>query len=117
MFQGQMAVELMRRSALDQRRSSLRVQMAIPAEVICPDPGGQHLTALVRDISFSGAFFYCNLNPQVNSSIAIDFLFPVVERRMKVTCHGTVVRVERSVPGCANGIAMQFQRHQVILVH
>ncbi|HWC20515.1 MAG TPA: PilZ domain-containing protein [Terriglobales bacterium] len=116
MFQGQMAVDIVR-SPLDQRRSSLRIQMAIPAEVICPDRGGRHQTALVRDISFSGAFFYCNLTPQVNSPISIDFHFPVVERRMKVTCHGTVVRVERSAPGSATGIAMQFQRHQVVLIH
>ena len=116
MFQGQMAVNIMR-STLDQRRSSLRIQMAIPAEVICPDPGEQHFTALVRDISFSGAFFYCGLSPQVNSPISIDFLFPLVERRMKVTCHGTVVRVEKSVPGYAAGIAIQFQRHQVVLIH
>jgi hypothetical protein len=116
MLQGQMAVNIMR-STLDQRRSSLRVQMAIPAEVICPDPGGQHHTALVRDISFSGAFFYSNFTPQLNSQITIDFVFPIVERRMKVTCHGAVVRVERSAPGAATGIAMQFQRHQVVLIH
>ena len=116
MLQGQMAEDIMR-STLDQRRSSLRVQMAIPAEVICPDHGGQQHTALVRDISFSGAFFYSNFAPEINSPITIDFVFPIVERRMKVTCYGAVVRVERSAPGSASGIAMQFQRHQVVLIH
>jgi hypothetical protein len=45
------------RSTLDQRRSCMRVRMAVPAEVSCPASDHRPRTAVVRDISTSGAFF------------------------------------------------------------
>jgi PilZ domain len=116
MLQGQMAVDVMR-STFDQRRSSLRVQMAIPAGITCPDKSEPPHTALVRDVSFSGAFVYSDFAPEVASNIVIDFVFPVVERRMRVTCRGVVVRVEKSAKGGATGIAMLFHKHEATVIH
>jgi hypothetical protein len=116
MLQGQMAVDVMR-STFDQRRSSLRVQMAIPAGITCPDKSERQHTALVRDVSFSGAFVYSDFAPEVASNIVIDFVFPVVERRMRVTCRGVVVRVEKSSKGGATGIAMLFHKHEATVIH
>ena len=113
--QQQMALNIVR-STLDQRRSCMRIRLAVPAEVTCPGSYSEQRTALVRDISTSGAFFYSNFTPELDSNITIDFVFPVVERRMKVTCHGVVVRVEPSSTGGATGIAMQFRHHDVAVI-
>jgi hypothetical protein len=99
----------------DQQRSCLRVHLTLPAEVV--DYHGGHHTALVRDISTSGVFLYADFAPRVNSEIAVDFLFPVSENRMKITCAGKVVRVENSSNGGATGIAMQFLHHDVAVIH
>lgn len=103
------------RNGFDQQRSCLRVHLTLPAEVI--DYSGKLHTALVRDISTSGVFLYADFNPQVNSQIAVDFLFPASENRMKITCAGKVVRVEESPAGGATGIAMQFLHHDVAVIH
>ena len=110
--QRQMTLSIMR-STLDQRRSCMRIRLAIPAEVICPDSDPQHHTALVRDISTSGAFFYSNFTPILHTNITMDFVFPVADRVMKVSCSGTVVRVEGAGNGCAVGIAMHFRHYDV----
>lgn len=110
--QRQMTLSIMR-STLDQRRSCMRIRLSIPAEVTCPDSDPQHHTALVRDISTAGAFFYSNFSPKLHSNITMDFVFPVAERLMKVTCSGTVVRVENTADGCAVGIAMHFRHYDV----
>ena len=102
-------------STFDQQRSCLRVHLTIPAEVT--SPGGEHHAALVRDISTTGAFLYTNFSPPVDSEITVDFVFPVVEKRMKITCEGRVVRVENPVPGGAAGVAMHFRHHDVALTH
>lgn len=113
--QAQMAINIAR-STLDQRRSCMRIRMAVPADVTCPSFDTQHHTGLVRDISTSGAFFYSNFAPELTSEITIDLLFPAVERRMKVTCHGVVVRVEPSSTGGATGIAVHFRHHDVTII-
>lgn len=110
----QMAFDI-KRSTFDQRRSCLRVHLTIPAEVVCHS--GDHRTALVRDISTSGAFIYSNFTPELDSEIVVDFVFPVVEKRMRITCDGKVVRVEKSASGGATGIAMQFVHHDVTVIH
>ena len=105
------------RSTLDQRRSCMRIRLAVPAEVTFPGSDPQSHPALVRDISTSGAFFYSKFSPESNSDITIDFLFPIVDRRrVKVTCSGTVVRVEKSGNGGATGIAMSFRHCDVMLI-
>jgi hypothetical protein len=53
----------------------------------------------------------------VDSEITVDFVFPVVERRMKITCDGRVVRVDNSGAGGAIGIAMQFRHHDLSVIH
>lgn len=110
--QRQMTLSIMR-STLDQRRSCMRIRLAIPAEVTCPDSDPQHYTALVRDISTAGAFFYSNFTPTLHANITMDFVFPVADRLMKVSCSGTVVRVESGGDGCAVGIAMHFRHYDV----
>ena len=110
--QRQMALPIMR-STLDQRRSCMRIRLAVPAEVICPELDSQHHTALVRDISTTGAFFYSNFTPGLHSNITMDFMFPVTERLMKISCSGVVVRVENAANGGATGIAMHFQHYDV----
>lgn len=104
------------RSTLDQRRSSMRIRLAVPAEVSCPTYDPQHHRALIRDISTSGAFLYSSFTPEIHSEVTLDFLFPVVERRMRVACSGTIVRVEKSMNGGATGIAIKFQHCDVMVI-
>lgn len=104
------------RSTLDQRRSAMRIRLAAPAEVTCSACDPQPHRALIRDISTSGAFLYSSFTPEMHSEISLDFLFPVVERRMRVTCSGAVVRVEESMNGGATGIAVKFQHCDVMVI-
>ena len=104
------------RSTLDQRRSCMRLRLAVPAEVICPAHDLEHHAALVRDISTSGAFFYSNFTPELNSATTLDFMFPIVERRMKITCSGVIVRVEKPHNGSATGIAVKFHHYDVMVI-
>jgi c-di-GMP-binding flagellar brake protein YcgR len=104
------------RSTLDQRRSCMRIRLAAPAEVTCPVHDPQHHRALIRDISTSGAFLYSNFTPEMNSDVTLDFLFPIVEKRMRIACSGTVVRVEKSMNGGATGIAIKFQHCDMMVI-
>lgn len=110
--QRQVALSIMR-STLDQRRSCTRIRLTVPAEVTCPGYDPQHHTALVRDISTAGAFFFSNFIPDLGSNATLEFVFPVIERLMKVSCSGVIVRVENAANGCAAGIAMQFRHYDI----
>lgn len=113
--QRQIAIAIAR-STLDQRRSCMRIRLAAPAEVTCPGQEPQHHRALIRDISTSGAFLYSNFTPELHAGVTLEFLFPVVEKRMRVACSGTVVRVEKSMNGGATGIAIKFQHCDVMVI-
>src|SRR4029077_8099953 len=93
--QGHLAVDVMR-SGLDRRRSSTRILIAIPAEVVCPEISPRHHAALVRDISLGGAFAYSGFPPALDAEITLHFAVPFAGRRVRVTCHTQVVRVEKS---------------------
>lgn len=114
--QANTAVNIMR-SALDERRSSVRIQIPIPAQVTSAGSESEPHSALVRDISTTGVYIYSNLCPEVRSQIVIDFVLPTAGKRIKVTCHGVVVRVEPSVRGGATGIAMHFHHHDLTVLY
>ena len=113
--QRQIAIAIAR-STLDQRRSSMRIRLAVPAELTCLAHDPQHHRAVIRDISTSGAFLYSNFTPKIHSQITLDFLFPIVEKRMRVACSGTVVRIEESTNGGATGIAIKFHNCDVMVI-
>src|SRR5436853_7684914 len=95
--QRHLAVDMMR-SGLDRRRSSMRILIAIPAEVVCPEISPRHHAALVRDISLSGAFLYSGFTPVLNADITVDFAGPFAGERVRVTCQSQFVRMEMSLP-------------------
>jgi hypothetical protein len=114
--QSHLAVDMMR-SGLDRRRSSMRVLIAIPAEVVCPEISPRHNPALVRDISLTGAFLYSSFTPVLNSEITVHFAIPFAGRSVRVACHCHVVRVEKSAQGGATGFALKFRNHDVTVIH
>ena len=114
--QRHLAVEMMR-SGLDRRRSSMRILIAIPAEVVCPVISARPHAALVRDISLTGAFLYSSFIPMLNDEITVHFAVPFAGRSVRVTCHTQVVRVEKSPHGGATGFAVKFRNHDVSVIH
>ncbi|HJW99548.1 MAG TPA: PilZ domain-containing protein [Terriglobales bacterium] len=110
------AIDMMR-NGFDRRRSSMRVHMAIPAEVFIPEISTERHTALVRDVSLSGAFLYSSFTPKVGDPITVHFALPFLGRSVRVTCHCVVVRVEQSRHGGATGFATQFRHHDVSVIH
>jgi len=114
--QRHLAVDMMR-SGLDRRRSSMRILIAIPAEVACPEISPRHHAGLVRDISLGGAFLYSSFTPQLSAEITVHFAVPFAGRSVRVTCHCLVVRVEKSPPGGATGFAVKFRNHDVSIIH
>ena len=114
--QANVAVDIMR-STLDQRRASVRIHIPIPAQVICPGSEAKPHSALVRDISTTGVYFYTDLTPELKCQMVMDFVFPTAGKRIKVTCRGTVVRVEPSARGGATGVAMEFKHHDLTVLY
>lgn len=114
--QAQLAVDVMR-GTLDQRRSSVRIHVPLPAEIVCPGSNDQRHPGLVRDISATGAYFFSNLTPEVGCEIALDFVFPTAGKRIKLTCQGVVVRVEPSARGGATGTAMAFRHYDLAVLY
>ena len=114
--QRHLAVDMMR-SGLDRRRSSMRILLAIPAEVVCHEISPRHHAALVRDISLSGAFLYSGFTPAVNAELTVHFAVPLAGRNVRVTCHTQVVRVEKSPHGGASGFGVRFRNHDVSVIH
>jgi len=107
----------MMRSGLDRRRASMRILIAIPAEVVCPAISPRHHAALVRDISLTGAFLYSSFTPLIDEEVTVHFSVPFAGRNVRVTCHTQVVRVEKSPPGGATGFAVKFRNHDVSIIH
>ncbi|HWC16674.1 MAG TPA: PilZ domain-containing protein [Terriglobales bacterium] len=110
--QVQRAVDVMR-SAPEQGRSSVRIYVPIPAEVICIVQKGQPCPGLVRDINATGAHFHSGITPEVGSEVTIDFAFPSTGKRIKLSCQGVAVRVEPSPHGGATSAAIEFRRHDL----
>ena len=114
--QAHLAVDMMRHG-FDRRRSSMRIHMAIPAEVFIPEVSTERHTALVRDIGLTGAFLYSSFTPDIGDNITVHFALPFLDRSVRVTCHCIVVRVEKSPHGGATGFATQFRHHDVSVIH
>lgn len=71
----------------------------------------QEVVGLLRDISQTGMFFYCNLTSEVGSEIEVLIRPSVADSSVVVRCRCRVVRVEPSLPGAATGIAVAIQEY------
>ena len=69
------------------------------------------IVGLLRDISQTGMFFYCNLSPEVGSELEVLIRPSAGDPSAVVRCRCKVVRVESSLPGAATGIAVAIQEY------
>ena len=75
-----------------QTRSSPRAFVILPATISFGNDG-QHHAGLIRDISQSGIFFYCEVKPELQSEVNVVVR---VGEAAAIAYKGRVVRVERS---------------------
>ncbi len=73
--------------------------------------GERENVGLLRDISQTGMFFYCSLNPAVGSQIEVTIRPSMADSRIVVRCRCRVVRIEASVPGAATGVGVAIQEY------
>ena len=109
LHESQRAIDLMRCSLTEQRRSS-RIELPICANAVFPELSGESCTGLLRDISMSGAFFFCKQRPGLGNKVIVELATSDSINRTKLIFQGIVVRVEEARRGAAIGIAMQFTR-------
>jgi hypothetical protein len=107
--ESQRAVDIMR-SAIIEQRSGSRAHVTLPATLIrLRDRAVKH-TALVRDMSPFGIFFFCQIMPELGDVMNIELSLPDGKHQTRFICEGTVVRVEKSVAQAATGIALKFRK-------
>lgn len=99
----------MNSSPTEMRRFS-RVQLPIPAEVSCVSLRSFRQPAHLRNISACGAFFFAQLNPNVGTSVKLDFTVKANGAEIQIACEGPIVRVEPQALGEQSGIAIEFSR-------
>ena len=71
----------------------------------------QEAVGLLRDISQTGMFFYCNLTPAVGSDVEVMIRPSVADTSVAVRCRCRVVRTEASLPGAATGVGVEVEEY------
>jgi PilZ domain len=105
------AKAMMRESQRDER-SAVRVPLHVAATAICPELGQQDASALIRDVTPEGVFFFAQFVPQLGSEISLSFHSKPAASSPLVHCTGKVVRVERFSSGAA-GIALKLHAYHL----
>ncbi len=81
-----------------EKRAKQRFPVELPIVVAGASTGGE-IQGVTRDVSAKGVFFYAKQWPSGVSEIAFKMIFPreiTGTESTRVTCKGTVVRVEES---------------------
>lgn len=89
-----------------QTRSSPRAFVILPA-TISFGGDGEHHAGLIRDISQTGIFFYCDVKPELETEVNVVVR---VGEAAAIAYKGVVVRVEEPSAGAAVGVAIQILR-------
>ncbi len=97
-----------------EQRVNMRRKVNVCGEVVCPEPGCPKHLALIRDVSASGIFLYCNLAPPVGTELSVAFTMPGAEGYVEVLCQGRVVRREAHPAGAATGIAARLYKQEIL---
>lgn len=71
----------------------------------------QDCIALLRDISQTGMFFYCNTRPAIGSEVEVVIRPSFADARVVVRCRCRVVRIEVSAPGAATGVGVAIEEY------
>ncbi len=97
-------------------RSEARVSLHVAALADCPQTGCTGVSALIRDVTPNGVFFFAHFIPAIGAEVTLSFNSKLSAAGPRVSCRGTVVRVERFISGAA-GIALKLSTYQVLEAH
>lgn len=97
-----------------EQRVSMRRRVNVCGEVVCPEPDCPKHLALIRDVSATGIFLYCNLDPVLGADLAVAFTMPGAEGYVEVLCQGKVIRREEYPAGAATGIAARLYKQEIL---
>ena len=102
---------------MDQRQTNERIAVRVPlhvaAKIDCPEIGYEDRSALIRDVSPHGVFFFAQFIPALGEEIALSFSSASNGGSPRVNCRGHVIRVERFSSGAA-GIAVKLDDYQLV---
>jgi PilZ domain len=93
-------------------RSAVRVPLHVAATAVCPQLGQQDTSALIRDVTPEGVFFFAQFVPQIGSEVSLSFHSRPAASSPLIHCTGKVVRVERFSSGAA-GIALKLHEYRL----
>jgi PilZ domain-containing protein len=96
----------------EKRRKAERIPSAEPVSASWTNGGAHAISGITRDLSTSGAFFYCERAPELGSEIELLLTLPpklAGGDTANVLCRGRVVRVEPSGDDLSVGVAVDFE--------
>lgn len=95
----------------EKERKARRVPAVEPVSGSFTNGGIHEVSGVTRDVSPAGAFFYCEIAPEVGSEIELVFSLPaeLVKDSAHVLCRGRVVRVESPGNDRRVGVAVEFE--------
>jgi hypothetical protein len=116
--ESQRAIDIMRCQLPEQRREA-RIHNQASGTVFTVDQPAQAQPAQLRDLNTLGAFFYSKLKASAGQSIALHIMMPKSGdgKQLKISCQGTVLRVEPGYDSIGAGFALQFSQYDISWVH
>lgn len=94
-------------------RSVSRTALHVAALADCPQTGSLGASALIRDVSNHGVFFFAQFVPELGAEVSLSFCSKPSANSPRVYCRGRVVRVEPFSSGAA-GIAIKLDSYRVV---
>ena len=93
-------------------RRSARVPLHVAAVAHCPQLGHHDTSALIRDVTPEGVFFFAQFIPALGAEISLSFHSKPTGSSPLVYCTGKVVRIEQFSSG-AEGIALKLHEYRL----
>jgi len=93
-------------------RRAVRVSLHAAAVAHCPQLGQHDVSALIRDVTPEGVFFFAQFVPALGDEVSLSFHSKPSASSPLVHCTGKVVRIERFSSGAA-GIALELHEYSV----
>jgi hypothetical protein len=110
--QGSRRAKAMMRESHQNERRAVRAPLHVAATAVCAQLGQHDVSALIRDVTPEGVFFFAQFVPQMGSEISLSFHSKPTASSPLVYCTGTVVRIERFSSGAA-GIALKLHEYRL----
>ena len=93
-------------------RGAVRVPLHVAAVAHCPRLEEHDVSALIRDVTSEGVFFFAQFVPALGDEVSLSFHSRPSASSPLVYCTGKVVRIERFSSGAA-GIALKLHEYRL----